>query len=166
MKLWVMHGSKWSKMRANLPGRTTNQIKNRYNANLKKRFLDKEFAQLVLQHNLSEVKEPPVKTEESPKDQKSKDCEIVIESDIDRDSDSGSGSDSDIGNGSGSDSGNGSDSEIESEGGSQNDRVSEKNSKNGTGNVLDASHSHHSRKNDTLEIISAPNQPAPHEASS
>ena len=148
-------------MRANLPGRTANQIKNRYNSNLKKRFLDKEFAELVLEHNLSEVKEPPVKTKESPKDKKSKDCEIVIESDLDSDSDSGSDSDCGSGCSSDSNSGSGSDSER----GSQNDSVSEKNNNDGSCNVLDVSHSHLNRQNDTLEIISAPNQTVPNEVS-
>ena len=77
MKLWVMHGSKWSKMRANLPGRTANQIKNRYNSNLKKRFLNKEFAEMVFQHELSEIKELPIETQESPKHKKNKDREIL-----------------------------------------------------------------------------------------
>ena len=30
-----------------VPGRTDNQIKNRYNSNLKKRFMDKEFVQMI-----------------------------------------------------------------------------------------------------------------------
>ena len=43
-------------MLESLPGRTTNHIKNRYNASLKKRFINNEFAQMVMQHELSNNK--------------------------------------------------------------------------------------------------------------
>ena len=55
MRLYLIHGSKWSKMLGSLPGRTANNIKNRYNGTLKKRFINKEFAQNVMQHMSSNI---------------------------------------------------------------------------------------------------------------
>ena len=55
MRLYLIHGSKWSKMLGSLPGRTANNIKNRYNGTLKKRFINKELAQNVMQHMSSNI---------------------------------------------------------------------------------------------------------------
>jgi len=38
IKLYKEHNARWSEMAKFVPGRTDNQIKNRYNSNLKKRF--------------------------------------------------------------------------------------------------------------------------------
>ena len=48
MRLFLIHGSKWSKMLGSLPGRTTNHIKNRYHSALKKRFINEEFDKEVM----------------------------------------------------------------------------------------------------------------------
>ena len=46
LKLFAEFNSRWSEMAKYVPGRTDNQIKNRYNSNLKKRSQEKEFASL------------------------------------------------------------------------------------------------------------------------
>ena len=51
IKLFKEHSSRWSEMAKFVPGRTDNQIKNRYNSNLKKRFHDKEFIALLEKHD-------------------------------------------------------------------------------------------------------------------
>ena len=56
MRLYLIHGSKWNKMLGSLPGRTVNNIKNRFHWTLKKRFIKKEFAQNVMQHISSNIK--------------------------------------------------------------------------------------------------------------
>jgi len=47
IKLYREFNSRWSEMAKYVPGRTDNQIKNRYNSNLKKRCQDKEFASML-----------------------------------------------------------------------------------------------------------------------
>ena len=54
--LFLEHGTRWSKIAKHLPHRTSNQIKNRYNSSLKKRFANNEFVELVIAHNLTEAK--------------------------------------------------------------------------------------------------------------
>ena len=51
IKLFKEYSSRWSEMAKFVPGRTDNQIKNRYNSNLKKRFHDKEFIALLEKHD-------------------------------------------------------------------------------------------------------------------
>lgn len=41
VKLYFKYNSRWSEMAKHVPGRTDNQIKNRFNSNLKKRLDDK-----------------------------------------------------------------------------------------------------------------------------
>ena len=43
VKLFMKFNSRWSEMARYISGRTDNQIKNRYNSNLKKRLQDPEF---------------------------------------------------------------------------------------------------------------------------
>ena len=47
VRLHREHNARWSEMAKFVPGRTDNQIKNRYNSNLKKRFQDREFVEMV-----------------------------------------------------------------------------------------------------------------------
>ena len=47
LRLFMQYSSRWSEIAKHVPGRTDNQIKNRYNSNLKKRFDDKSFTKLL-----------------------------------------------------------------------------------------------------------------------
>ena len=53
--LFLRYSSRWSEIARYVPGRTDNQIKNRYNSNLKKRFHEEPFATIVKEYN--EMKE-------------------------------------------------------------------------------------------------------------
>ena len=48
VKLYMKYGTRWSEIARNVDGRTDNQIKNRFNSNLKKRLQDKEFFNLAV----------------------------------------------------------------------------------------------------------------------
>ena len=50
IKLHLRFSSKWSEIAKQVPGRTDNQIKNRYNSNLKKRLHEEPFAELIRNH--------------------------------------------------------------------------------------------------------------------
>ena len=47
MRLYLKYKTRWSEIARHVDGRTDNQIKNRFNSNLKKRLQDKEFKDLV-----------------------------------------------------------------------------------------------------------------------
>ena len=47
IKLYLKFNSRWSEMAKHIDGRTDNQIKNRYNSNLKKRLYDKDFTSML-----------------------------------------------------------------------------------------------------------------------
>ena len=47
MQLYLQHGSSWSKISESLPGRTSNQIKNRYNSVLKKHYIKDKFDEMI-----------------------------------------------------------------------------------------------------------------------
>ena len=48
VKLYMKFKTRWCEIARRVPGRSDNQIKNRYNSNLKKRFEDMEFADLTM----------------------------------------------------------------------------------------------------------------------
>ena len=47
MRLYLKYKTRWSEIARHVDGRTDNQIKNRFNSNLKKRLQDKDFKDLV-----------------------------------------------------------------------------------------------------------------------
>ena len=47
VRLYLKYKTRWSEIARHVEGRTDNQIKNRFNSNLKKRLQDKEFCDLV-----------------------------------------------------------------------------------------------------------------------
>ena len=49
VKLYFKHKSRWSEMAKYVNGRTDNQIKNRFNSNLKKRLEDKSFLKQLME---------------------------------------------------------------------------------------------------------------------
>ena len=46
VRLYLKYKTRWSEIARHVDGRTDNQIKNRFNSNLKKRLQDKEFKDL------------------------------------------------------------------------------------------------------------------------
>ena len=48
VQLYFKHNTRWSEMAKHISGRTDNQIKNRFNSNLKKRLDDKAFIRQLM----------------------------------------------------------------------------------------------------------------------